>query len=796
MGFCCDKMVILKLEKQFKFLFLIPIILIFLSGFKYTGSIVDEIEIKGVYHTSKGDVEDAIIQEEDEPLSEKKIAESIKNIYSLGKYDDVKVEVEKVKKNKVKVIFVVKEKYIITDVEFKGNDELSDKELQDTIKEVIDLESKEEKPVLDEAKLVQAKELIKEKYEEEGMEDVDITVIKVKDEKERECKLIFKIVETDKIRVKRIRIFGCKAFSEDTIIGKMETHEDDWLHSGIFHKDEFEKDKERIIDFYRKNGFIYARITNIKIRVKLEGKKFEKEKSMYIDIYLTEGEQYKFGGYTIKGNYLFTEEEILDKLKLKRGEIFNQIQFEKDMQTIYQMYGTRGYIFAKIEPQRKVDKKNKWISYTINITENDIAHIEDIIVRGNVKTKTYVITREIILRKGEIFNFWKYQRSQERVYNLGFFQDVKFNMQPGSAKGLMDIIVNVKEQQTGMVTLGLTYGTVGGLGGYQELSENNLKGRGIRIHERTEFQQKKQNYELGMRYPWIFGTPTYLSFSLFYRLNKEIPTGGAEPNTSITYNKQEWGGSLGISRRVTEYIILSFLYNLEVYQYFGATGVPENEELRELIGKGDNIKSSFSFKFNYDSRDNIFNPTKGINIWYSIQLTGGFLGGRDRYIKHIWNISKFYPILDFFVFAAHFNFGVITPNIDGKSPVISAEDLFHLGGVETVRGWKYTDPQWINGGRARFYSNIELRFPIVKNYLWSVLFLDGGDMWSSTKTIVMDYRKLYYSTGFGFKLQIPMLPIRLYFSKRFLYDEGTRKWVWLDKTLGDWQIDFGVGELF
>lgn len=765
------------------------------AGFPYDGEKIKNINIKGLVNSDDSIVSDSLTFKEGDLVNSREIEESIRNIYKSGKFDDVKVDIVRKEKGVV-ITFIVDERAVIKEITFKGNDEIGETDLSEAIKEVLAVDQ-----VLNEARINEAVSIIMNKYVEEGYEETSINTFKIIDQKKKSCKLIIKIKEGDEVRVRSIKIKGVKKYKEDKIIGVMDTHIDDWLHSGIFKKTEYEKDKENIVNFYKKNGYINARILEDSLIYRIEGEKHDKEKKLDITIRLTEGEQYKFGKYTVAGFTLFTEKDIAELLEQEPGKIFNQETFEMDMQRLQQKYSEKGYIFARITPQPKTDDEKRIISYDIRIQEGEIAHIENIILRGNTKTKDYVILRELIIKEGEIFNTAKIRRSQERIYNLGFFKNVNLDVKTGSAEGLMNLIIEVEEQMTGLITLGLVYGTVDGFGGYEEISENNLLGRAIRIHERIEYQQKKQNYEVGLSYPHIFDSPYTYSFSLFYLNKSKIETANANTNLdSVKYNKQEWGITTGLSRMISEYMTLSAYYGIELYKYYSFSGTPYDSGLQEKIHGGDFVKSSVTLKFDYDSRDNNLNPTRGFHFNQSWDIVGGFLGGDDKYLKYITDVSQYYPLFWKFVMVLHLNYGLITRSFDNERISINADDLLYVGGVETVRGYQYYNndwnSQWEKGGLSRIFANLEYRFPIAEQIIWGVLFVDGGNVWEKGYQANFNYKEYFFSTGWGFRIQIPMLPIRLYLSKKFFYDREREEWYLHNKTIGDWEFDFSVGGLF
>ena len=374
----------------------------------------------------------------------------------------------------------------------------------------------------------------------------------------------------------------------------------------------------------------------------------------------------------------------------------------------------------------------------------------------------------------------------------------------------MNLIIEIEEQMTGLITLGVMYGTIDSWGAYEEISENNLFGRGIRVHEKIEYQLKKENYEVGMSIPWIFDTPTTFSFSMFFRKKKELRTlstavldGTNTVQNDVYYDRQDVGGTFGLARRLSDTITISSYYGIEVFKYYrfrAATGyynrTPNDSVLAKAKETGKTrIKSSLTLRYDFDSRDNVFNPTDGLHFTQSWTIVGGPLFGHDKYMKYVTDVSKYYPLFWKFVLVLHGNLGLIDRSFDGEMS-ISSDDYFYLGGVESVRGYDYWDPQWRGGGLSRLYSNIEYRFPIAEQLLWAVMFVDGGHLWEKTHLINLNYKEYWFSTGWGFRVQIPMIPIRIYFAKRFWYDDYLDRWYLRDKTIGGWKIDFSVGGLF
>ena len=188
----------------------------------------------------------------------------------------------------------------------------------------------------------------------------------------------------------------------------------------------------------------------------------------------------------------------------------------------------------------------------------------------------------------------------------------------------------------------------------------------------------------------------------------------------------------------------------------------------------------------------------------SFSIIGGPLGGDDKYLKYLTDYSKYFPMFWGFVLVFHGNLALIDRSFDAEPVRISTDDYLYVGGVESIRGYEYYEDWWLDGGLSRLYANIEWRYPIAEQLLWGVFFLDGGNLWEKTHSINLNMKEYYFSVGWGFRVQIPMIPIRIYFSKRFShnppppYGNGRDGWKFHEGSegLGGWEFDFSVGGLF
>jgi outer membrane protein assembly complex protein YaeT len=286
---------------------------------------------------------------------------------------------------------------------------------------------------------------------------------------------------------------------------------------------EFKKktDIERILYFARWKGYIFARVLRYDVRIDWVDPEFKDKRGYYIEIEIEEGPRYNVGSIDFQGNQLYTDYELKQLLQFKKGDVYDELKFKKTLQSVYDTYRTQGYIYTKVTVIEKYDREKKIVNFLFNIFDGDRAHIETILFRGNTKTKSYVIDRELRIWEGEIFNIARINRSKERINKLGFFKNVNMDIRPSSEEGLVDLIFTLEPQRTGMISVGGGYGTVSGFSGFVEVTENNLAGKGYRISARGEIGQRLREIKLSFGSAYITKyTPISYSLSVGFRWQK------------------------------------------------------------------------------------------------------------------------------------------------------------------------------------------------------------------------------------------------------------------------------------
>ena len=480
-------------------------------------------------------------------------------------------------------------------------------------------------------------------------------------------------------------------------------------------------------------------------------------------------------GVSFEGNTVYTSEVLTKFMDIQPGQVLNSVYVGQKIQGINAAYARDGYMLAHVDGIRVDDQGVLHVHIVEGI-------VEDIIPAGNKKTRDKVITREFVQKKGKPFNKFLVRRSVERVYNLGFFDDVNVRMLPGEQDPNNVIIeIDVLEHKTGTITLGAGYSKSDGLMGIIEFGEENFRGTGdkFKVHWEIGGKKKYKNYQVSYLKPWIDSKGTSLGFSFFNR-EDEYTDYNEDGNEVAEYNKKSRGFNISFGRQTGEYTrdYLTLESRKDSYKWDSddSSGYRyDTDAISNTTGSGNdwnntNPKTGGSWNFAsnnyvknnfgrinsitwqkvYDSRDNIYDPTRGRRISYTAQWAGHGLGGDFDFYKFTAE-ARMYKKLgakNVLAFRARGGF------IQGDAPY---SQLFTLGGADSLRG--YEDDQF--RGKYMYNATLEFRFPIVKK-VSGVLFTDIGDAWDAPNVTWYNSKKTFnYGVGAGVRITTPIGPVKL-----------------------------------
>lgn len=664
------------------------------------------------------------------------VSNGIKYLYKTNMYKDIKVLVKEVGFDSVIVKVRVTENPRVDTVKVEGNDEIDDDDIIDTVTVKSGL-------FLGEYVINESKRLITDMYEDEGYSFVDVTDrIEYLADSSR-VNVVFVINEGKKVAVKEIVFKGNDNVDAGKLKDVMTTREEAWWRFwGIDYKeDSLKADVKKIEEHYSRIGFLDAEVKNYDVA-------FDDEKKATITVDIAEGKQYFFGDISFVNNSVYDSTILKKSLGFKKGEPFDVAVFDKSVYAVTSLYSEKGYLYSNVTPKKVYN--DSLINVQYEIAEGNPAYIHRVIIKGNTKTRDYVIRREITVQPGQIYKQSRIFRSQTRVAQLNFFNNVIPDVQPFDSNSV-DIVFTVEEKETGQISAGLQYSETG-LAGTLGLSIPNIAGTGKYGAIDVEYGGSNKKYSVSFTEPWILDMKkkTSVGGELAWQLINQDGYYGCE------YDYLVRGGSLFASRRVEwpdDFCTVALRYSLNNIKRYNIYDPDTTGYYKRM----NIIESKLKFSVSRNTTDWPQFPTDGSYLYYSPELAGKFLGGDAHYVKQTIIANWFYPSLWKFVFELKTKFAILTelPGNDGAS--VLADEKFSVGGNSydgILRGYSTNE---IGPGNMMYLLRLNYRFPIVEKMLYSSVFYDLGNVWDSSSD--MDWMDLKRSAGFGFRASLPGLGV-------------------------------------
>jgi outer membrane protein insertion porin family len=698
---------------------------------------VTRIVVKGNRRIEKDAILGVMQTREGEILAPAHLREDLKAIYKMGYFTDVRLDVNDTPEGRILTV-LVKEKPAIREIMVEGNSKLK----KDKILEVMSL-----KPfsVASEGAIKEDINKVQQAYREKGYYEAQISYELVP-AGEHEVNLMLRVNEGGKMAVKQIEFEGNKAFSSKELRKVMETKERGffapvaWITgAGKLNREVLERDLEKVAAFYYNHGYIKAKLGEPKVDIK--------GKWIYITIPVEEGPEYHVAKIDITGDLLEDKGNLLKLLQTPKEKIYSREILQQDLTTLADFYADHGYANADIVPLVKEDNLKMLVDVTFDIHQGQKVYFERIDIGGNVKTRDKVIRRELRVYEQDLFSASNLKESIKNLRRLEYFEDVNFATTPGASPDRMNLKVTVKERPTGTFGLGAGYSTQDRLVGMVEVSQNNLFGRGQQIKISAIIGSISHRIRASFVEPYLFDRPLSLGIDAF-NWEREYSE----------YNRISKGGMLRLSHPLQwKYTRLFWMYRFENVQLSNlAPGAPPQLVQASQIHN----TSAMSFVIRRDSRDSLFAATKGSDNSISVEMAG--FGGDTAFIRYIAETGWYFPLKWDVVGVFHARGGGMNKLSWGQMP---AYELFYLGGIDTIRGFKYAeisprDPVTNDriGGTQFLQINNEIRFPLYKKLgLTGTVFFDAGNVYGPNYVGPF----LRTSAGVGFRWFSPMGPLRV-----------------------------------
>ncbi|WP_408014404.1 BamA/OMP85 family outer membrane protein [Selenomonas montiformis] len=442
----------------------------------------------------------------------------------------------------------------------------------------------------------------------------------------------------------------------------------------------------------------------------------------------------------IDGNTVEKDEVLYGLVTVKKGEILNSRTLQQNVQAIQDQYRKDGYILAKITDMN-IDRQGNLV---LRVNEGIL---EGYKVKGNTKTKERVILREMRQKPGQPFNSKLARRSMQRVYNLGFFEDVNIKLNPGVDPNAVVVELDVKEKRTGSFGIGAGYSSEDGVIGMVSLGDTNFRGTGDAIsvtYETSGDDEDAHGYSISYRHPWIDQKETVGTVRIYNR-TYEYDDYDTDGDLKETYMRKYSGGELTLGRPVSEYSTNYVTLRNRKDQYVRHVDDGWYASRKGTAWERDNFGTTRSVTLEHvtDTRDNIYNPTTGGRISLSGEVAG--LGGDFDFQKMTIEDQRYHKVGHAQVLALRAQYGIGHGHI-------SEFNQYKVGGQSSLRG--YREDQF--RGNRMALATLEYRFPIVSK-VQGALFTDWGGAWNDGVTP----KDIKGSVGVGLALNTPLGPLRL-----------------------------------
>lgn len=724
---------------------------------------VCEVAVEGLRNISKRTVTKAGSAKKGALYERYSVSEDINDISALGNFDKVEVDISRIKGTKKdkqffqpypchRLTYIVTEKPIFDRLTYQGRKHLG----KGAITQAMTLKIKDP---FNQAKLDADLARIQAKYAEKGYVNAQIKYELTRVEKENTVEVKLIIDEGPRTRVEAVNITGLHEIPLKKLLAKASNKP-----GKVYKPQNLQRDYVKMMLYGRNQGYAQFMMTEPKLD-------YNADKSLVSVSYdVTEGPKVDFGTTAFEGSTVFSDAELKEKVYYRTGKLYNQKDFEDTVSAIQEAYADKGYLQARVQP--RYDVQNGLLNISFDISEGGIFYIDNVDVSGYGKTKKYVFTRELSIHPGDLYDAAKIRRSQTKIMNLGFINDVQVDLQPTADPQKVDLGFNVVEGRPGMFQAGLAMSSMDGLYGEVSVNHLNFLNRAQRLSLRTMFGKEILDYTVSWYTPWIYEKPTSLGVDAFNtRRYRSFVT------ENQAYTEKRIGGRVKVGPRFNDDIYqLSFGYsfeNVDIYDIDPKYMYAPGKKPGEYIEKGKTNISTFSADAAIDTRDNIWDPTRGWRNSLGVALAGGPIGGdldlwyfnaRSIFNHTVLNVGGNYPI----VFVLSNKFGSVQPY--GRTQYVPPYEKFFLGGADTVRGYERAGEIGpVYGGDMYYVMNAELRFPIARegrrNMAQFAFFFDMGNSWDHFDDIDFSLgpneHQFKAGVGVGLRFTTPALPIRI-----------------------------------
>ena len=728
-----------------------------------SGLVIKNIEVTGNKKIEKDAILAKITSKVGNTYSQQDIRADVEALFKLGFFNDIEVD-RQVSGKDATLTYKVLEKPSIVEIAYEGNSEVK----SDDIADASGIKAYQ---LLNMNKVKEAVEKIQKLYEDKGffLAKVEAEVQNLK--KDETVRLVFKVRESDKVKVKQITFLGNSHLGTTQLKNSMLTKEGGFFSgisgSGQYKQEMFDRDVQILRFLYWNQGYVQAKVDRPQVTVTPD------KKNIYITIRIEEGDQYEVGEVDFIGDLLFPKQELFDAISIDDNGVFAYDVLQKDIVKLTAKYGDLGYAYANVIPRTSFNAKERKVKLELEFDKGSKVYFGRINMVGNTKTRDKVIRRELKIKEGELYNETRRSQSMENIQRLGYFEDVNFKTSIDPDRNdLMNIDIAVKERNTGQIQLGAGYGTSQGFTLQGSVNQANFLGKGQNLGASLNLSSTGSYYSFSFTEPYLNDTLWSLGAEVYQSAN----------TARADFDENHKGGSIRLGHPVAEYTRGYLRYK------YDDTLLSEKSENNKVVTDKDlfplasasGVTSSLTATLEYDTRNDRQMPTRGIYTSGSYEYAG--LGGDLKYTRGNATFRYYKNLFWDVVWRNNLTYARIDSLENREVPF---SELYLLGGPYSLRGFrsyrvgkmKYsqkvfdqvkTDNPGISdeearkramrffGGGQQAMLQTEIQFPLVKEAgIMGAVFFDAG----AADDMITD-KNLYADVGFGVRWYSPIGVLR------------------------------------
>ncbi|MDM9557501.1 MULTISPECIES: outer membrane protein assembly factor BamA [Bordetella] len=723
--------------------------------------VVRDIRVEGIQRTDAGTVFGYLPVKVGEQFTEADATEAVRRLYGTGFFSDVQIQTD----NDV-VVVVVQERPTIASVTFNGMREFDSKAITKSLMQVGFGEGR----IFDQSMLERAEFELKEQYLGKGKYGVEVTSTVTPLPRNR-VGVSFDVFEGEVAKIRQISIVGNEAFSEGDLLDLFDLTTPGWLtwytNTDKYSREKLEGDIERLRSFYLDQGYLEFSVEPPQVTISPD------RKDIYITVTVHEGKPYTVRSVKLAGNLLGLDKEINNLVQTKEGEVFSAAKANDSAKAITDYLGELGYAFANVNPNPTLDRDKHEADVTFYVDPSRRVYVRRIQIGGNTRTRDAVVRREMRQEEAAWYDSGDLKISRDRIDRLGYFSEVNVATEPvPGSPDQVDVNVDVKEKPTGMINLGVGYGSSEKAILSAGISEDNVFGSGTNLT--LQFNTSKTNRAAVLSHTDPYFTKDGISrtTSAYYRVTEPWD------NNDGDYRVKAMGLGMNFGVPISEYDRIFLGGTFERNQIDLYDDSPQ--AYRDFVDQYGDSTNAFILNAGWskDTRDSALAPTKGSYT----RLKGDFSTMDLKYYLLSAQQQYYIPLGRSYTLALNgmVDWGRSYGSLD--YPVIKN---VYAGGIGTVRGYdgaslgpRDTRTGDYLGGSRRIVANAQLYLPFPgaskdRTLRW-FLFADAGQVAAGSGMSctagepgneVEDPCGWRYSAGVGLSWQSPLGPLQLSYAR-------------------------------